>query len=78
LSRAIQAVMNVLQSSWVPSAVKYKSVRAIIWAALKSRRALLKEKGYMWHFYNICLHLSPPLALGALNIGTSHTSRLWL
>ncbi|EDQ92910.1 uncharacterized protein MONBRDRAFT_35524, partial [Monosiga brevicollis MX1] len=60
------SVTSVMSNSWVPRAVKEKTLCTAIWSVLTARRSTCIPEGLMTRFYEIVQHVSPVLACGLL------------
>eukprot|EP00039_Didymoeca_costata_P026051 m.14809 g.14809 ORF g.14809 m.14809 type:complete len:422 (-) comp5211_c0_seq1:164-1429(-) len=64
-----QAVLNALQTTWVPSSVRKRGLRGAVWACARSRRSMMPVDSFMQNFYDIAITVAPTLACGLLSVG---------
>lgn len=65
-----KAVMNALQSSWVPTAVRNRGIRSLSWTMLRAIRAVTPSNTFHSYFYALVHQALPSFTIGLLGIGT--------
>lgn len=66
MKRLPQSVVSVLENTWIPRAVKEKTLAAAMWSVLRTRQGMADQGGLMVRFYNVMQYVSPILACGLL------------
>ena len=73
MKRLPPSVSSVLQNTWIPRAIKEKTLATAMWSVIRTRQGMADQGGLMVRFYDVMQHVSPVLACGLLGCHSVET-----